>query len=1321
MLPAAGADMQFETLKSDTIFTGEISDIYQDSEGYIWIVANNGLVRYDGYNFEPYMLLSDNAERLESLLHTIIESDDSFLYIGTERGIIRLDKATGETSILKDKFVERINVSSMAKDSSGRIWIGCDKGLIMKSADSDEFHYVNLGNSSSYLTDITSLLIDRNENLWITSWYEGLFRYNLSDGTFHSYTDGSLDRAYTLHEDSKGNIWVGTWGKGLLMIDSGADIEQDDIPYTEYGHDPDNRRSIIDGTIYKIGEDKYGKIWIGSRSGLSIFDPDRPDEGFVNYYPGSRKGQLPYNEVNCILRTMDNVMFIGMMGGGICKVTSDEKDFSRLPMEQIQAMFNTCSVYGLAYDGDSKFWLGISGHGPVIYDSSTGGFTNYIDIPLFKGYFGTSTVEEIIYARDSSITCFASYNRGLWIYNRKDNSIKVVNSTTCPAMNEDCLYALCEDKMSNIWIGTRKGVFILDNTNNLVTLSEYIGSNEPNPQFKATDIACDEEGNIWIATSYDGIVCICSGNRKMKRYGSETSGTDSFISILADSRSGIWAGSSGNGLFRYDRQDDRFLKAEGLVFLDDAPVVNLAEDPHGQIWASTQTSVIAFLETDERPFGEMRYWDISSDSNPFFFNNNASSYCKEGDCMTFGTSKGVLVFPCVPETSPEQQECRIALTNTRSKDNRITLERGQTDLNIDFTLFNYNNQYRDIYRYRLHRGWKVTDNSRWMIVNGANSHASFSGLKPGRYLFEVFGSRAGSSISSTVESLYIYIPRNPWKSWWAIILYIAGTIAIAGFSIYSTVSRIRLSRTAEINRINMQKAEEVNLAKLQFFTNVSHEFLSPLNIIQASVENIQPHNEQEKGILNIMATNTVRLTRLVQQVLDFRQMESDNMRIKVTKGNIAGFIGKCVEAFIPLIRKNNLTISFNADPQEIIGYFDPDKIDKIVYNLISNAVEYSPQQGTISVAMKILSNNILYVSCTHEGALMSKNAISRIFNRFYEMDYRKFNRIETGLGMSIVKSMVSLHKGEIMVESNETVGNRISFTIPIGKGYYTEEEIDQGAAASANTDIPVPVKPDEPIVKQDYTVLYVDDNEEYRQLLYLILSQQFNIITCPDAEEAIRILNGNSIDIVVTEIMIPVMRGTELCSYIKSKIEFCHIPVILFTASRNDSARIEGYECGADGYLTKQCSLSVLTAMIGNFFKKQEKKSRDFRRQMVLEVPDVEYTSIDRMFLQKAISVVNSHLSDSEFGLSGFSKEMSMSRTILTEKLKRLTGMTPGIFILNARLTMAYKIATSGADNVRVSELAYSLGFSDPKYFSKRFKLKYGKSPKTVIEENTRT
>ena len=360
---------------------------------------------------------------------------------------------------------------------------------------------------------------------------------------------------------------------------------------------------------------------------------------------------------------------------------------------------------------------------------------------------------------------------------------------------------------------------------------------------------------------------------------------------------------------------------------------------------------------------------------------------------------------------------------------------------------------------------------------------------------------------------------------------------------------------------------------------------------------------------------------------------------------------------------------------------------------------------------------MLSLSITSEGEPMSDNTIKGLFRRFYENENSKFNHINAEFGLSIVKPLVELHKGNISVESSEAIGNRFVVTIPLAKEAYRTDEIDENGSLTAGANIPMPVTSDEPVTKEEYTILVVEHNEDYRKLIDAILSRRFEIVTCSDAENALEILGNKNIDLIVSDIRMPGMSGTELCSLLKSKIEYSHIPVILFSDNTNDAMSIEVYKCGADGYLNKQNNFSVLTAMIVNFFKKQEKKSKDFRKKMILEIQDIEYTSMDKKFLQKAIDTVDAHISDSEFGLSEFSSEMSMSRTILTEKLKRLTGLTPMAFILNARLTMAYKIATSEPDKIMVSDLAYSLGFSDPKYFSKRFKIKYGKSPKSIMEE----
>jgi CheY-like chemotaxis protein len=359
------------------------------------------------------------------------------------------------------------------------------------------------------------------------------------------------------------------------------------------------------------------------------------------------------------------------------------------------------------------------------------------------------------------------------------------------------------------------------------------------------------------------------------------------------------------------------------------------------------------------------------------------------------------------------------------------------------------------------------------------------------------------------------------------------------------------------------------------------------------------------------------------------------------------------------------------------------------------------------------ASGTLVIKCINSGEVMDSKTRSGLFKRFYEGDYRKFNTIGHGLGLSLVKSLVDKHKGKIEVEGSEEMGNCFKVTLPIAKENYSAAEIDTDTIPI----FPLAFSMGEHIVKDDHTVLLVDDNEDLLSTFAAIMSKRFNVLTCNSAVKALKILDSEAVDVVVADVMMPDMDGFELCSKIKGQVQTSHIPVILLTALKDDKSSIEGYSHGADGYLTKPCNFSVLSAMIANLLKKQARKSEDFRKQLVFEIKDIDYTSMDKKFLQKAIDIVNNHIADADFSQTDFVNAMNVSRTVLTEKLKSLTGFTPSAFILNARLTLAYKLVMEQRDKMRVSDLAYSVGFSDPKYFSKKFKERYGKSPKQMMDE----
>ena len=477
-----------------------------------------------------------------------------------------------------------------------------------------------------------------------------------------------------------------------------------------------------------------------------------------------------------------------------------------------------------------------------------------------------------------------------------------------------------------------------------------------------------------------------------------------------------------------------------------------------------------------------------------------------------------------------------------------------------------------------------------------------------------------------------------------------------------------------------------------------------------------------------MSANATRLMRLIQQVLEFRKAESENLKIRVSNGDIAAFARNCVETFKPLTVRKRQQIEFRSDPESVKAWFDTDKIDKILYNLLSNASKYTPECGNISVTVDCPDECHVRIEVTNSGELMSQKVIDGLFKRFYEGDYRRYNTIGTGIGLSLVKSLVTLHKGTITVTSKPEYGNRFSVVIPVCKSMYSDDEIEKDVPDDTKA-VPLPLYvedefPESQIGDQalngDYTLLIVDDNEELLMLLSNLMSNYFEVKVASDGETAMQILENGNIDLVISDIMMPGMNGIELCRRIKEKFETCHIPVILLTAKNTEESQIEGFTQGADGYVTKPCNFSLLYAQVVNCLKHIERKGVDFRKQLVFDVSKLEYTTLDEEFLKKAIDCCNANFSNFDFGLNEFVKEVGTSRTVLTEKLKSLTGLTPNNFILNVRLTAACKIL-SEHKKIRISDLAYSVGFNDPKYFSTCFKKKYGMTPKKYYETQKNT
>lgn len=1335
------SNLKFIPISSSILPTNEVRILYQDSDGYIWLPTYNGLVRYDGYSVVNYGLNDGTNLPFNCYLNVVVEDQNRDLWIAAEKGVFKLHKFTGEIERIGSDRLEPLNAADIFCARNGDIWVGGDCGLFRKRKEEEVFERIDL--PSQRLRAVSSIIEDSEGCIWVAACENGLFRYDVEQQVFYTYIDENLRFSNVVYQDDKHQIWVGTWDKGLVKLKTPYTTGR--MQYDRFHRIEGQENSLFDNIVYTIEQDEMHRIWVGTRSGLSIMHDENDFYSFENYLPGSEIGELPYNEVSSIQRTHDNQMWISMFGGGVCQIQTENKKYGTDRMEAVRERYNTSSIRSIFYAGDDEYWMGIIGFGMILYNDRTHTCINYREHPDFKELPYTSTVDAIVRRKKTGEICFGTYSRGVWLYDEKTHKVRTLNRWTQKKFDSDCVHMLMDDSEGNLWIGTRQGVYILDADDELHTLSEWM----PNVELeflnsRIFDIKEDAERNIWIATNYEGVVRINLKDKTCRRYAvGQQRDVQNVFCLLVDSHQQVWAGSMWNGLSYYDRQLDAFVTINSFSTIENKGITNIVEDSRGKIWTTTNNTVLSFTMNEAHVLENISYYAVANDMETFSFNRASCCLLPDGR-LIFGSSHGTrsfmtdrtdyipssfsLVFTdfkvhnrSLRDMTPGERQ-RFSKKDVNYTD-EIVLKHQDNNFTIEFSLLNYVNPQENMYTYRL-EGY----DDKEIVVDAQRHFATYNNLPAGTYLFRLKGTNEDGVWGKTERVLRIRILPAPWLTWWAYCIYAVLLAVILYFVFRFLRYKMRMQHEIQISKIEKQKIQEINHLKLQFFTNITHELMTPLSIILASLENLKSGGDQ-RTLHTVMTANATRLMRLIQQVLEFRKVESGNLKICVSYGDISSFLRSCAEAFIPLLGKRRQLLSFESTPDAIFGFFDADKLDKIVYNLLSNAAKYTPEDGRICVRTLLTDEHTLQIDVVNTGELMTQKTIDGLFKRFYEGDYRRHNTIGTGIGLALVKDLVGLHHGTIEVFSNEQMGNCFRITLPIGKETYRQGEIDETVTAQRQTAFPVPIYineaeadngPDEKpdlLPSSDYTLLIVDDNEELCMLFSNLLSNYFRVKTAINGRQALDVLQEGGIDLVVSDIMMPEMDGIELCRYIKNKFEYCHIPVILLTAKRAEESQIEGYNSGADGYISKPCNFSLLYAQIVNCLKRQERKGADFRKQVVFEVDKLEYTSLDETFLQRAIDCVNAHLNDVEFGQAEFVNEMGTSRTVLTEKLKSLTGLTPSAFLLNVRLTAACKLMDR-QNKVRIAELAVAVGFNDPKYFSTCFKKKYGMTPKEYMEQD---
>lgn len=551
------SNLKFIPIPSSILPTNDVRILYQDSDGYIWLPTYNGLVRYDGYSVVNYGLNDGTNLSFNCYLNVVVEDHDKNLWIAAEKGVFKLHKLTGDIERIGNDKLESLNAADIFCTKNGDIWVGGDRGLFRKKKGEDIFERIDL--PSQRLTSVSSIIEDDRGDIWVAACEKGLFRYDVEQKKFYAYIDQVLYLSNVVYQDDKQQIWVGTWDRGLLRLATPYTTGR--MQYDRFHRVEGEENSLFDNIVYDIGQDESHRIWVSTRSGLSIMHDESDFYSFENFLPEEGIGKLPYNEVSSILRTHDNQMWISMFGGGVCKIQTENKKFGVDRMEAVRSLYKTISIRNVFYAGDDEYWMGIIGFGMILYNARTHTCINYQEHPDFKDLPYTSTVDAIIRRKKTGEICFGTYSRGVWLYDEKSHKVRALNHLTQRKFENDCVHTLMEDSKGNLWIGTRQGVYILDAEDQFHKLSDWMPGVELDfLSSRVFDIKEDAEHHIWIATNYEGIVRLDLQDKTCRRYAvGQKRDVQNIFCLLVDSRQQIWAGSMWSGLSYYDRKQDAFV------------------------------------------------------------------------------------------------------------------------------------------------------------------------------------------------------------------------------------------------------------------------------------------------------------------------------------------------------------------------------------------------------------------------------------------------------------------------------------------------------------------------------------------------------------------------------------------------------------------------------------------------------------------------------------------------------------------------------------------------------------------------------------------
>lgn len=1271
-----------------TIATNRINQILNDSKDQLFIASENGICKYNQVDDNFIRLeIKDKANHLIGTdITSLVQTSDNEYWMLDEKGIakLNLELNRADYTIFENNSRARL----LHKDSMGNLWVVFQDGSIYyKTLEAPHFEFF-----STAIVGYPRTLLVNNKQIWIGYDKSGLMCFDFEGNLLHHYTTQNnflSDRIRSIIKAADGNLWVGTYN-GIAILDGLEFIKTINSK---------NNPNLPNQSVWSLHKDKNDIIWIGTWLGGLAYYSQFTKAVFHNKQLASKDSNNQYVVTSFAQDPDGNHVWIGTESG-------DLSNFNLLThvRKEVELLYNNKKIKNirtLAFDKYERLWVGTRGNG-ILYKEKHETNFRQLKTPFSSGLqiLSLLPVEDGIWV--------SNYQQGVFYYSFTDKSFKQYqnNPLNINSISDKHVWKIIQDSKGNLWFATQNGLNCLKKGSS--SFIRYFHTKN-NPASLSEDynycIHEDRNGNIWIGTNGSGLDKLNPATSKFEHYTTHEGlpGNDIY-SIVEDQNGNLWL-ATDNGICKFNPN-----KIEFTTFGNINGIYNNKFNPNAALYSNKNIM--------------------------FFGGSNGFVYFKPNDILTQNNidAKSVLTnFYINNEAILPGQENDILKSNISSTQS-IRLNHTQNSFSFKFVATNYINPDKNTFKYHL-----LGFDDKW-IETGIYSSAVYTKIPPGKYKFQVKAANNDGLWSSHSTSVDITIIPPIWARWYAYVCYFLLILGILLYFRYETIKRHKLKSQIELEQIKRESEENLNQVKLQFFTNISHEFRTPLTLILGPVNRLISNTKLDSAIqpqLSLIRSNSERLLRLINQILDFRKIESGKLNLKAVNSDIISFSKNVFHCFSEHARHRSFTYTFKADYQQFNIDFDPDKLDIVIFNILSNAFKYCPDKGNIELKVShnidqktadfyegeysfgnTELNEYIEITVTDNGLGVDKEKLPMIFERFYQTNNADVSG--SGIGLALTKDYVNIHNGSLSIASTSKKGTRVSIKLPTKQKSTINKKITSTKKTTIVEKVSVNMNETEEMFDmkhQDSLILIVEDNSDLLNYLSKFLEANFKVAKAKNGIEGLEQVRSLFPDLIISDIMMPEMDGIEFCEQIKNDIQTSHIPVILLTALETVKDRISGLKSGADAYLSKPFDDTLLQTQIINLLDSRKNLRESFSDMSDSWDTKAGSMDIDKKLILKATQIVESNLSNIDLSVDMLASELHLSRTTLHRKLKSLTNQSATEFIRYIRLKNAVKLLQAG--NLKVNEIGFTVGFNSHNYFTTSFKNQYGISPSEYIKKNS--